>query len=369
MAVLRLIADLPDSHLAAFLLHPAVRYWLQAVRRTGHPDLADHRPLVHESLPSLVWALASLSQCNITEWRVRADALGGLRVIPFGVYIELGAERAGQNLSIRLDAEQFRLCDLSGEDLAFFQWTHTDVGYPVPVCLRGSAAVRVFETIFSGQVVIEARDPFLRVHLTGTNQRRDGTEFFTVETGPLYDESRSVPHIHVAAEKLESVWPEAAEDIGLFSPVLVPIWLPHTQRGAFTVSSRQGAIFIGEGDEAEVIEMLLHENAHVKLRQIQLLDTLLEDPLDDSLRVSVPWRPDPRPIPGVLEGLFVFSHVAEFHRRYDAAGVLSRSRVESLSRDLRAAHDLVRQSARLTAEGKLFLDDLGEWIEHFTVLV
>ena len=41
-----------------------------------------------------------------------------------------------------------------------------------------------------------------------------------------------------------------------------------------------------------MVEMLLHENAHVKLRQIQVLDSLLEDQWDGNMRFAVPWRPD-----------------------------------------------------------------------------
>ena len=47
---------------------------------------------------------------------------------------------------------------------------------------------------------------------------------------------------------------------------------------AFTVSSRQGAIYIGQAPVDTTIEMLIHENAHVKLRQIQALDPLYRTP-------------------------------------------------------------------------------------------
>ena len=148
--------------------------------------------------------------------------------------------------------------------------------------------------------------------------------------------------------------------------MLVPADFGSGQTSAFTVSSRQGAIFIGDGSPDELVEMILHENAHVKLRQIQILDTLLADPLNEEVRASVPWRPDPRPMPGIFEGLFVFAHVAEYHRRRanNAHCPASQKRVGRLTRDLEHAASALAKHAVLTPRGQLFLGAMCAWVDE-----
>ena len=115
--------------------------------------------------------------------------------------------------------------------------------------------------------------------------------------------------------------------------------------------------------------MILHENAHVKLRQIQMLDTLLDDPLDEQVRISVPWRPDPRPMPGIFEGLFVFAHVAEYHkRRAKRIGCeISLKRVGQLTRDLQHAAAALAKHAVLTDRGQEFFKALCSWVDELSV--
>ena len=142
-----------------------------------------------------------------------------------------------------------------------------------------------------GTYVVEVsnRDPWLRVKLTGTNERTTGTEFSGIDE-KLYPELSSVQNIESALALLERVWPAAYEDFAVFTRVIVPISrvpgditcnagseasASSRRFHAYTVSSRQGAIYIGPAPVEPTLEMLIHEYAHVKLRQIQALDPLL----------------------------------------------------------------------------------------------
>jgi uncharacterized protein len=108
--------------------------------------------------------------------------------------------------------------------------------------------------------------------------------------------------------------------------------------------------------------MFRHENAHIKLRQIQVLDPLLQDPWDESVRFNVPWRPDPRPMPGILEGLFVFSHVAEYELREWQRGINNSDKLPSRLSHLKQALQLVEKNAKLTTAGTWFVAQMQEWI-------
>jgi uncharacterized protein len=108
-------------------------------------------------------------------------------------------------------------------------------------------------------------------------------------------------------------------------------------------------------------EMLLHESAHVKLRQIQLIDSLLLDELNQQMLFRVPWRPDPRPIEGIFEGLFVFLHVAEYEVRTQwGAGDLN-ARLRKRISDLRSAGEILESHARLTLAGRRLLSAMEAW--------
>ena len=59
-------------------------------------------------------------------------------------------------------------------------------------------------------------------------------------------------------------------------------------------------------------ELLVHEMQHVKLTALcDLMD--LFDPAD-STTYQVPWRPDPRPVDGVLNGTYAYLAVGELWR-------------------------------------------------------
>src|SRR5437764_3135600 len=113
---------------------------------------------------------------------------------------------------------------------------------------------------------------------------------------------------------MEKVWPEEFADKLETLKVVVPMIIPKQYEGrtktmSFTISSHQGAIFLTTSHPAGMLEMLLHEKAHVKLRYVEEIWPLLEREQTAEL-FPVPWRPDPRPILGIFEGIYVFLQVA-----------------------------------------------------------
>ncbi|MFB9682886.1 aKG-HExxH-type peptide beta-hydroxylase [Amycolatopsis plumensis] len=111
-----------------------------------------------------------------------------------------------------------------------------------------------------------------------------------------------VTHVPAVAETL----PESLESI-VPAPA-VPFRLPSASTGEAFGS----AIISYSEDPAALAEALVHEVHHIRLGGLQHLTHLHED--DARERFYAPWRDDPRPIGGVIHGIYAFFGVTAFWR-------------------------------------------------------
>lgn len=153
-------------------------------------------------------------------------------------------------------------------------------------------------------------------------------------------------------EGLESVVPEPA----------VPFRLPSASTGAAFGS----AIIAYSGDSAAMAAALVHELQHIRLGGLLHLVPLNDE--DRRERFYAPWRDDPRPLGGVIHGIYAFFGVAAFWR------ALSRAEPQNLLASFEFAlwrrqtwHTLlaVRNDSAITPAGRRFLSgiagELGPW--------
>jgi hypothetical protein len=110
-----------------------------------------------------------------------------------------------------------------------------------------------------------------------------------------------------------------------------------TAFGAVALSAR--------GSAAEFAETLVHELQHSKLNAVLELVHLHDD--GRTKRHYAPWRDDPRPLTGLLHGLYAFVSVAEFWHGQAPGSFALALRV----RQLRLALDNV-DTGRLTEDGR-----------------
>ncbi len=116
-----------------------------------------------------------------------------------------------------------------------------------------------------------------------------------------------------AARQLAAELPAYASVIGKGLRSVVPLRpgaAGHSRSG--TARHAFGAVALALPDDAGALtELLVHEMQHVKL-------TALSDLFDmfagDGSLFSVPWRPDPRPIEGLLHGTYAYLAIAELWR-------------------------------------------------------
>ncbi|WP_239115656.1 FxsB family cyclophane-forming radical SAM/SPASM peptide maturase [Planotetraspora kaengkrachanensis] len=108
--------------------------------------------------------------------------------------------------------------------------------------------------------------------------------------------------------------PQVAEDvsgaINVFTPLVAPA------QGQTSASSREtfGCIALSiPPDPVTMAVTLAHETQHAKLSA--LLDLVPLTRPDDGSRYYAPWREDPRPVPGLLQGAYAYLGVTDFWRR------------------------------------------------------
>jgi len=364
LASVFVIRQAPPDARRKLVEHPSFRYWLKALRRVSRGDQPDRERELLEAGPGFAWPLELAAGSLTRSWRTKADDRGGLRVAPWSCHLEFGPERA--RLPVTVESQN--------GDIAFRWRDGATQVLPAAAIVEGAlpgdapgVEIRPAPRLGETQVVCSARDEYLRVDLTGTNQRATGVNFFGTRD-ELYLDSPDLSVYEAALTALRMVWLEQYSDLDRFTKVIVPMRSSADSYRAFTVSSRQGAIFLDQIPAETLVENIIHENAHIKLRQIELLGSLLVDPNQDQPRFSVPWRPDPRPIPGIVEGLWVFSHIAEYRLRLCArlqADVL-KERFDEQMRDLRSARDILGKEARFTELGSEYFEAMSAWIDELT---
>jgi uncharacterized protein len=167
----------------------------------------------------------------------------------------------------------------------------------------------------------------------------------------LRDAPDQVPGLTVG---LRAVTPLAVDPGGLLRSA--------TARDAF------GAVGLVPADEDALAVMLVHEFQHSKLGAVLDLCDLF-DP-DYRVRLPVGWRPDPRPIEGVLQGTYAHVAVADIWRvRSERPG----DRTEARSHFLRyrewldAALDALAGTGALTAAGARLVDRMRATVDYWTV--
>ncbi|WP_260191716.1 HEXXH motif domain-containing protein [Actinophytocola gossypii] len=114
-------------------------------------------------------------------------------------------------------------------------------------------------------------------------------------------------------------------------------------------------------DGAALASTLIHEFQHIVLGGVLHLVRLYDD--DPRERIYVPWRDDPRPLSGALQGVYAFFGVAAFWRAVASAdGASRRAAFEFAYWRRQSWHTLreLRADPVLTDAGRRFLDGIAE---------
>jgi hypothetical protein len=120
-----------------------------------------------------------------------------------------------------------------------------------------------------------------------------------------------------------------------------------------------GGIFLSEPHDAtELAVTLVHEGQHLKLGALLHLLTLVED--GSERRYYAGWRDDPRPLNGLLQGLYAFAGVTDFwrvHREGDPTP-LAQFEFALWRRQVIGVAGVLAASDHLTGHGRGFVETL-----------
>ena len=184
------------------------------------------------------------------------------------------------------------------------------------------------------------------------------------------------PQLTELRDTLRAAWPvlspASAAQIAAIVRVIVPFQPPESGNFSISVSSPQvfGTVAMSrQPDKYLCAETLVHETQHLKL--CALLDLVELARPDDGQLYYAPWRPDPRPISGLLQGAYAFLGVSGFWReqrhtapepevRRQAHAGFARWREGAAT----AAATLLR-SGQLTGAGETFVQTMAEVLDEW----
>jgi uncharacterized protein len=322
-----------DQHVAAQVTrYPAVGAW--AVRTLVRLGGDGEGPVAEPSRLAAVAAVAAIQ--SGLEAEIPVPPVNGVVSLPSLGAVQVG----GDSATVRSHAGR-----------AEVRWAHGRVeipsearpGFPGWLGLRRCQAGRLAP-------VIDDLDPFRMPAVPGLASRLTDQE-----AGRWTDTLRR------GWQVLETGHADIAAEIASAISVIVP--MSESSHGHLSSSSPDsfGAVAMSEPPEPiTCASTLVHEVQHLKLGAI--LDIVKLTLPDDGRRYYAPWRTDPRPIAGLLQGAYAFLGVTDFWRRQRqlAAGPARRRADEEFAL-WRAG--TVRVIETLLSSGRLTLDG-ADFVRH-----
>jgi uncharacterized protein len=172
------------------------------------------------------------------------------------------------------------------------------------------------------------------------------------------DLNRWRPTFTAAWELLRRHHPAVAAEVAAVVTVVVPLATPPHGQVSSSSPEAFGAVAMSEPVDARSLAVTLaHEVQHMKLSAV--LDMVPLTRPDDGSRHYAPWREDPRPASGLLQGAYAYLGVTGFWRRQRAAVTAADSVADTEFARWRDAAALgcatLLASGQLTEDGERFV--------------
>jgi uncharacterized protein len=160
--------------------------------------------------------------------------------------------------------------------------------------------------------------------------------------------------------------PAMAAEVAAGITVIVPLTAPPGRQVSSSSAESFGAVALSEpSDPRAFAATLAHEVQHLKL--CALLDIVALTLPDDGRRFYAPWREDPRPVSGLLQGAYAYLGVSTFwrHQRHldrGAAGLRAHTEFARWRTATAAVIETLRSSKRLTPAGLDFVQGMARTV-------
>ncbi|MFE6159609.1 HEXXH motif-containing putative peptide modification protein [Streptomyces sp. NPDC056486] len=218
-------------------------------------------------------------------------------------------------------------------------------------------------TLLGGAVVIDDLDPY-RVPPSGIGP----DALPAVERSTVRDQAWAL-RWKGAQQLLAATDPDRAAEVRAVLRAVVPLAAGAGRDDgnpmSATLRAAPGAVLMSlPAGPAQMAEVLVHEAHHTKLAALHELVPLCEPERGAVHRVG--WRPDPRPIAGVLQGAYAHLALADLWRRARAGTATpepwrrrAAEQFETYREQVGGALSILLESDELTFEGREFVQEMG----------
>lgn len=188
---------------------------------------------------------------------------------------------------------------------------------------------------------------------------------FLTSFGPAKNDEASLaaPRFEAALELLSEIWPVAYHALRRHAKALCIL----TQRSysrSHSPPELPGTILMSLDDVGCIGDLLCHESSHIRMNVFRLYDPIAKasKPELEAAGFASPWRPDLRPLRGLVDGVHAFLNVCHYHRRLQARFPgMSASDViyQRQKRNIIQANKTLREQAIPTRLGAMLLDEFA----------
>jgi hypothetical protein len=158
---------------------------------------------------------------------------------------------------------------------------------------------------------------------------------------------------------LNEVWPSAFQSaVRQLKGLVLLQHRDHTR--SHSPLSLLGVIALTAGDPPLVGDLIVHEASHIRLNLMRQFDPLWED-LEPARLHQSPWRPDPRPLLGMVLGIHAFLNVARYWQRvakWSGGNAGAEQVFERQKQKVRSAWEISKPFVRPTHLGERFFGEL-----------
>lgn len=347
------------GHQQAHLARQA--YNLLAVIQDRHPDAVDS-VIRHPAAGS--WALRTLSSL-LRQATPEGATPGGLARLSAAACLRVGAD-----FSISVPADdgfimlpsigRIKISSNSRAARIRSAGQHISLdadGFHRATSARGLADLREWQAMrsvrlesggLSLSLLIDDMDPYRMPVSASPAERLDAAEFYTWQR-----------RLAGAWDLLVCHHRSIALEICAAIRVLTPLRSPQPGIRSATSHETFGAIGMSlPSNDVTAAVTLVHEVQHAKLTA--LLDQITLTRPDDGRRFYAPWRNDPRPVSGLIQGAYAHLGVSAFWRRQrhvetGTRRILAHAEFARWRKAALEVTELLSRSGRLTSEGNVFV--------------
>jgi HEXXH motif-containing protein len=178
------------------------------------------------------------------------------------------------------------------------------------------------------------------------------------------DLDKGMYHVANGIAFLENMWPAAASAAKRHLKGLMVLGLRDHSR-SHSPRLFQGMVLVSAENPLGLADLLVHELSHIRLNLLLEFDPLFRD-REPERRHASPWRPDPRPLLGLVLGAHAFLNICHYYRRASQLAESCKLAVALFERQrkkVQTAWDATKPFIEPTALGQLFFTELEREVQ------